>query len=174
LAAVVLAFAGIQFYLARLNSAKGILAASIIALGTITMAVGYVLFLRRANVEISDAGVVVYDWLGRRRFHAESTRVNLRLVSVREMGIADDFAVLWTKGATGEISAVLLRRVAWGDRALSDLRTHLQGRGGELNFRPISKRALATEFSRLHVQNLPAIAVVVFVILLLAIVISRQ
>jgi hypothetical protein len=174
LAVIALAFASIQFYLARLNSGKAILAASIIALGTIILVGGYLVFLRRAHVAISGGNVVLYDWLGRKRFHAESARVSLRLVSVRDMGIADDFAVLWTKSTTGEISAVLLRRAAWGDQALAALRAHLHGRDGELNFRTVSKRALAEEFPRVHVQNLPAIAIVVLVILLVAIIVSRQ
>lgn len=174
LAVVALAFASIQLYLARLNSEQAILAALIIALGVMTLIGGYLLFLRRASVTVSETDVIVNDWLGRRRLHAQRTQVNMRLISVRDMGIADDFAVLWAKVPTGEVTAVLLRRTAWGDQALSSLRSNLHGRDGELNFRLTSKRALTEEFPRVHTQNLPAIAVVVVVVLLFAIVLSRN
>jgi hypothetical protein len=171
---LVLGFAAAQFYLARLTTAKATLAALLIGFGAVVLVIGYMLFLWRANVRISREEVVVHDWLGRQRFRAIRGGVNLRLVSVRDLGIAEEFGVLWAKHATGGISAVLLRRVAWGDGALSALRAQIDGRDGEMNFRPVSKRALAQEFPQLHVQNIPAIAVVVLVIVLLAIVVSRQ
>jgi hypothetical protein len=169
-----LGFAATQFYLARLTTTKATLAASLIGFGAAVLIIGYALFLSRANVTISGAEVVVHDWLGRQRFRSKRNGVNFRLVSVRDMGIPEEFGVLWAKQETGDISAVLVRRVPWGDSAFSSLRAHIHGRNGELNFRPVSKRALAQEFPQLHVQNLPAIAVVVLVIVLLAIVVSRQ
>ena len=170
---LVLGFAATQFYLARLTTTKATLAASLIGIGAAVLVVGYALFLWRANVRIAGDEVVVHDWLGRQRFRARRGDVSLRLVSVRGMGIPEEFGVLWAKQETGDISAVLLRRVAWGDGALSVLRAQLHGRSDELNFRPVSKRVLAREFPKLHVQNLPAITVVVVVIVLLAIVVSR-
>jgi hypothetical protein len=173
LALIALAFAATQLYLARLDSGKAVLVAVIIGGGILTLVVGYVMFLSKARVAVSGSHVTVSDWLGRRQFHAERGTVNLRLVSVKDMGISDDFALLWAKQTSGEVSVTLLRRVAWGNQALSALRVALHGQDGELHFRPVSKRELAVEFPQVHVQNLLAIAVIVLAILLLAIVVSR-
>src|SRR5260370_42262814 len=79
LAVIALALASIQLYLARLNSGKAILAALTIALGTIILVGGYLVFLRRAHVAISGGNVFLYVWLGSKRCHAASNLVVFRV-----------------------------------------------------------------------------------------------
>lgn len=172
---VAIVFAASQFYLARLGSTAMTLVGAVLVLGALFLLVWYVMFLQRARVLVSDDEVVVRDWLGRLRLRAERARVRLELVSVKDMGLVEEFAVLSTKPADQRALAVLMRRAAWGDDALSALTKVLRGRAeDELEFRAVSKRTLAREFPQVHVQNLPAIAVVVILVLLVAAVVARR
>ena len=133
------------------------------------------MFLQTAKVHISDNEVVVRDWLGRTRLRVERGLVKLELVSVKDMGLAEEFAVLSTKPTGGSSRAVLMRRTAWGDQALAVLSRVLRGRhDDELEFRAVSKRTFARDFPQLHVQNLPTIAVIVVLVVLVAIVGARR
>lgn len=170
---IALAVGSLQFYLARFSSRQSSLMATVIAVAAIALMLGYALFLIRARIAISDAEVTAHDLLGRETFRARRGDVHLRLVAVNDLGIHDEFGVLWAKTEAGRVSAVLLRRIAWGDGPLSDLRARLEGRRTELHFRPIAKGDLLKEFPRLYIQNLPAIAVVVIVVLVLALLINR-
>jgi hypothetical protein len=173
LAVVAVAFAAMQLYLARLGSTRTAVVAVAIAVTLLAVLVGYLVFLLRARVIVSDDDVTVIDWLGRQTFRSERRSAHLRLISVTDMGIKDDFAIIWARQASGESIAVLLRRVAWGNEAISKLRIALNHREGGLHFRPVSKRDLSVEFPKLYTQNLPAVAAIVVMVLLIAILITR-
>jgi hypothetical protein len=162
-----------QLYLARLGSTRTVVVAVAIAVTLLAVLVGYSVFLLRARVIVSNDDVTVIDWLGRQTFRSERRRTHLRLISVTDMGINDDFAIIWARQAGGESIAVLLRRIAWGSGAISKLRIALNDREGALHFRPVSKRDLGVEFPKIHTQNLPAIAAIVVMVLLVAILITR-
>lgn len=166
------AFIAIQVGLAfsRLDPPKRIAAGAVILLSGLIVAAWYAVFLWRASVILSDDDVIVRDWLGRVRLRADRRRVKFALVSVNDLGLSEQFAILSVD--TGA-PTILMRRMAWGDRALTELSTALHGRRvAELRFHRMSKGALRREFPQIHVQNLPAIAVIVAMILLMAFIIN--
>jgi hypothetical protein len=163
---------GIQFWLAirGLNAAKRLEIVSLTVLAVVVFAAWYGLFLTRTRIVVTEGRIIVRDWLGRIRFQGDRGHANLRFVSVRDVGIAEEFAILSHDNGT---DAYLMRRAAWGDRALMELSTALGGgRERQLRYHPVSKAALRRDFPALHIQNIPAIAMVVVVVLLLAVAIN--